>query len=240
MQIGFEEGRWALWSSQLPTEEGTPQGGLLPWAKNFLSSRQNPDGAISPFRPHPRPPLTSRWNVAPVKAGFLSHCHLAPLLSLLQPLPFHHPHPRCAHSQGHADVHTHVPNTLILTHKKQTYRPSHLPTWTSLQLHGTRAHMVHTHTRSHSQTLPQAALASCSLGGFPWPSDPFLPTLAVPRQDVRSRLLSEAGYHLHSDGKIRGKEEGSRTLSPSTPPSSLSQASDDEIKARRGSVTHRR
>lgn len=42
MQIGFEEDP-GLWLSEFPVTHrgGHTPGGLLPWAKNFLSSRQN-------------------------------------------------------------------------------------------------------------------------------------------------------------------------------------------------------
>lgn len=133
MQIGFEEGRWALCSSQSPTEEGTPQGGLLPWAKNFLSSRQNPD--VGRF-PSLADSGASRWNVALVGAGF----------SPSSSLPSHHLQPLCACSRGHTDTHTHMHAQLPIhvhacTHRDQTYR------------------RLHTHARKHNT---HTSLCGCS------------------------------------------------------------------------------
>ena len=155
MQIGSEEGRWALWSSQSPTEEGAPQGGLLPRAKNFLSSRQNPDC----------PPLASFWNVAPVKAEF-PNLGSSGRFSLPPPPPRFHsttsPHRVHAHVCTHTRVHTCAQHAhaCVRAHSSHTHAQNRL-TDTRIRTHTStqgRSCNLRTHVRTRCSHSPVCTL----------------------------------------------------------------------------------
>lgn len=171
-----------------------------------------------------------------------------------------HVHNTLVHVRAHNHSHTQNPDL-------DTHAPTLPRVDTAATSWHTCTHGAHTHTRAHThRPFPQKhSLPACCLGGFAWPSDPSLQTprcqnllcavslrhgANAPRVWWKSASRKWAITFILLKKKTKGRKkirEGrprswhqAKALTLHTTLHSLPQASDDKIKAQRGSVTHRR
>lgn len=202
--------------------------------KEFPLIKTKPRHGHFPFRPHPPPrPLASRWNVAPVKAGFPNlrlGQHPAAFLSLLQPLPST-TSTDGVHAHGGTQTRTRMCRTrscmCVHTHYSHTQKPD-LQTHT----HPTSPHghfcilMAHVHTLTDPSPDSTCFLLAVSVAlpgpltpvSRPWQSSAKMSEFPLCRESqTRSKCtqglmevgFSEVGYHLHPAEQNQGKEEDS-------------------------------